>query len=148
MQFDVGLTPGPPRPPAGPAELADILHQILLVQREHLEHSKAVAAEHGARWRAMLGRWKQTFPELPAGCKEILPALERAYGDLIVRVVEELRDQGDEALDNDYTLQDFIDRHGARLGQLGHILNLVGPLADTFVEKEKEGASAQEKPQQ
>lgn len=145
MQFDVGMTPRPqtPQPVAEGMDLvAALMQQMLAVQREHLEHAKAVAAEHGARWRAMVGRWKQELPELPGACKEVLPVLERAYGDLINRLVDELRDQGDDALENDFALQEFLDRYGMRLGQLGHILNLVGPLADTAQQSE----SAPEKP--
>ena len=144
FQFDVTST----TPPPAEAELSpqELLRQILLTQREHLAHAKAIAAanDHGARWRALLVRWKQEFPELPATCKEVLPSLEKAYGALIERVVEELREQGEDALDTDFALQDFLDRYGMRLGQLGHILNLVGPLADAATQNE-EGAP-QEKP--
>ena len=33
-------------------------------------------------------------------------------------------------LDTDFALQDFLDRYGMRLGQLGTIINLVAPLAE------------------
>jgi hypothetical protein len=79
---------------------------------------------------------------LAGTCKEVLPALERAYGALIGRLVEELREQGDDSFETDFALQDFLDRYGMRLGQLGHILNLVGPLADAA---QGEESSAQEK---
>jgi hypothetical protein len=50
---------------------------------------------------------------------------------LISSLVEELRREGEDALDNDFALQDFLDRYGMRLGQLGNILNLVAPLAES-----------------
>lgn len=140
MQFQFGVTANTaakPEPSSGNEPLQDLLRQILETQREHLAHARAVANDHGARWRALVTRWKQEFPELPGVCKEVLPALERAYGSLISRVVEELRDQGEDALDADFTLQDFLDRYGMRLGQLGHILNLVGPLADAAGQNEE-----------
>ena len=44
-------------------------------------------------------------------------------------------------LQNDFALQEFLDRHGMRLGQLGHLLNLLGPLSEACKSRE----SAQEK---
>jgi hypothetical protein len=139
-QFDVGAygSVSPKSPSPTPAEPADLLRQILEVQREQLAQMRAAAAAHdvGARWRSLLQRWRQDFPDLPAACREALPILERAYGSIIAALVEELRQQGDDALDNDFALQDFLDRYGMRLGQLGNILNLVGPLAEASSQSE------------
>jgi hypothetical protein len=38
-------------------------------------------------------------------------------------------------------LQDFLDRYGMRLAQLGTILNLVGPLAEAGNQSEASGGS-------
>ena len=59
-----------------------------------------------------------------------MPILERTYGKLITELTDHLSQSGDEALDNDFTLQEFLDRFGMRLAQLGTILNLVAPLAE------------------
>lgn len=135
-QFDI--TYAMPATPAAPADAAaqaalttDLLRQILEVQREQLGQLQASAAAHdtASRWRSLLARWREDFPELPEACKTALPILERAYGSIIAQLVEELR-ENDDALDSEFALQDFLDRYGMRLGQLGNILNLVGPLAD------------------
>ena len=117
--------------PAG-AEVADLLRQMVEIQRDQLAQMKhMVAAQDSmARWRALMARWREDFPGLPENCRSALPILEKAYGSLVATLVEELRDQGPEALDSEFTLQDFLDRYGMRLGQLGNILNLVGPLAE------------------
>jgi hypothetical protein len=113
-------------------EVSELLRQLLEVQREQLAHQKQAAAaqDHGARWRALMARWTEEFPGLGEGCKQALPLLEKAYGALVAQLVEELREQGTDALDTDFALQDFLDRYGMRLGQLGNILNLVAPLAE------------------
>ena len=112
--------------------LADLLRQILVIQQDQLTHMRnaAAAQDAGARWRALVARWKEEFPDLSDGCRHAMPVLEKAYGALVAALVEELRDQGPDALDTDFALQDFLDRYGMRLGQLGNILNLVGPLAE------------------
>jgi len=135
FQIDVTSTPAvpaepPPNPPATPPEVVELLRQMLEVQREQLALQRAAAAAHDmtARWRAFLTRWQNEFPDLSEGCKRAVPLLERAYGQMIADLTERLSDE--DALDNDFALQEFLDRYGMRLAQLGTILNLVAPLAE------------------
>jgi hypothetical protein len=136
QSFDISSVPATPGA-AAPADTAplpvQLLQQILEVQREQLAQLRATAAanDHSARWRALVTRWRQEFPELHDLCRQALPILERAYGAIIAALAEELRQNGEDALDSDFALQDFVDRYGMRLGQLGHILNLVTPLAES-----------------
>jgi hypothetical protein len=140
MQFQFDVTPKPPAttPPsseasAGPAPQAiDLLRQILEVQREQLALQKQAAAAHdaGSRWRAFLARWQQDFPELSDSCRHALPVLERAYGGLIAELADYLRRNEADALDNEFTLAEFLDRYGMRLSQLGGLLSLVAFLAE------------------
>ena len=127
--FSVPPAERPAAPPAVP-ETVDLLRQILEVQREQLAYQRAAAAAHDmtARWRAYLSRWQQEFPGLSEGCRKAMPLLERCYGQLISDLTERLND--DDGLDNDFALQEFLDRYGMRLAQLGTILNLVAPLAE------------------
>jgi hypothetical protein len=138
MNFQFDVTPflsspstsvDPSSPP--PSETVDLLRQILEVQREQLAHLRAAAAAHdmGARWRAFLARWQKEFPSLGENCRKSLPALERTYSKLIADLTELLEDE-DDPLDTDFALQEFLDRYGMRLAQLGTIVNLVAPLAE------------------
>jgi hypothetical protein len=134
--FDISSVPTTPGavPPAEAAPLpVQLLQQILEVQREQLAQLRATAAanDHSARWRALVTRWRQEFPDLHDTCRQALPILERAYGAIIAALAEELRQNGEDALESDFAMQDFVDRYGMRLGQLGHILNLVAPLAES-----------------
>ena len=122
--------PLPNPPDQGPA-LADLLRQILEVQREQLAYQRAAAAAHDmtARWRAYLSRWDDEFPDLSEGCKKAMPHLERVYGQMITDLSEKVNDD-DDGLDTDFAVQEFLDKYGMRLAQLGTILNLVAPLAE------------------
>ena len=134
FQIDVSSAqPAPAEPPPSPgpvSETVDLLRQMLEVQREQLAYQRAAAAAHDmtARWRAYLSRWQHEFPDLSEGCRRIMPRLERCYGQLISDLTERLSDE--DAIDNDFVLQEFLDRYGMRLAQLGTILNLVAPLAE------------------
>jgi hypothetical protein len=140
MQFDFGVS-GTPSPTGGPPSAdgaTELLRQILEAQRETLQVYKAMMAamDHNARWRALLNRWREEFPTLPEGARQALPVLEKAYGGLLSNLVEELRDKGQEGLDNEFALQDFLDRYGMRLSQMSQILNLVSPLAEFVSQNE------------
>ena len=137
MNFQIDISSALPpavEPPATPPpvpEVADLLRQILEVQREQLTYARAAAAAHdmSARWRSFLSRWQGEFPDLSESCRKALPALERSYGQLIADLAARLTDE-DDPLDSDFALQEFLDRYGMRLAQLGTILNLVAPLAE------------------
>jgi hypothetical protein len=131
-QFDVSAGGITPVDSAAQDLSTSLLQQILEVQKEQLQYLRALLAhqDHLARWRHLAKQWQEDFPDLPLSSKEVLPTMERAYGALLANLVEELRDQGQDALDTDFALQEFLDRHGMRLGQLGHLLNLLGPLSE------------------
>jgi hypothetical protein len=118
-----------PLPPASPAEMMDVLRQLLEIQREQLQLARhaAAMADHGARWRSFVSRWNEEFPTLSEGCRATLPKVERAYAMMVTDLVERLED---EDLDNEFAIQEFLDRYGMKLAQLGTILNIVGPLAE------------------
>jgi hypothetical protein len=114
-----------------------LLRQILEVQREHLSFLRATH-DANARWRAFLARWREDFPDLPDSCQQALPVLERSYSALISELAEYLRQDGTETLDTDFALQEFLDKYGMRLAQLGTILNLVAPLAEASQQGESQ----------
>ncbi len=122
----------PPGEPAPSPDVTDLLRQLLEVQREQLalQRTAAAAHDHGSRWRSYLARWQQEFPELPDACRHALPILERSYGAMISELAEHLRQSGDDLLDNEFVLGEFLDRYGMRLSQLGTILSVVAFLAE------------------
>ncbi len=142
MHFDItssnSALPPAPRPSSPAEQTIALLQQILEVQRQTLSQLQASAAAQDAsvRWRSLLARWSEEFPELPQACRRALPVLERAYGTILSDLVEELRQNEEDGIANDFAMQDFLDRYGIRLGQLGNILNLVGPLAEASAQKE------------
>ena len=149
MNFQIDVSSAVPCPPAEPPatpsavpETVDLLRQILEVQREQLAYQRAAAASHDmtARWRAFLSRWQQDFPDLAENCRKALPQLEHCYGQLLRDLTDKLIDEEEHGMDNDFALQEFLDRFGMRLAQLGTILNLVAPLAEAANSSQGESA--------
>jgi transketolase len=157
-QFDVASLATPtsaPLAPLQPGELnaellrqimelqRDQLAQILQVQRDHLALAKNMAQDNNARWRTLLSRWQKDMPELTARCKQAYPMLERAYVHMIASMVEEISEKDEDDLDNEFAAQDFLDRYGMRLGQLGHMVHVIGSLAEAA--NQNETAAGEEK---
>ncbi|HYV34785.1 MAG TPA: hypothetical protein VE988_03715 [Gemmataceae bacterium] len=145
-QFSVTsyVAPVVPRPAEGTvAEVSDLLRQLLDVQREQLTQLKQSTAQQDgmARWRALAQRWKDDYPDMADCCKDALPILEKAYGFMVSAMANEICEQGVEGLETEFAMADFLDRYGMKLGQMGNILNVVGPLAEIATQNESQQAS-------
>lgn len=123
--------------PSAPAalpltETADLLRQLLDVQKEQLALAKAAAAaaDSQARWRSFLARWQEEFPDVGLACKEVLPVIERTYLRMIAELTGRLRGDEPDDLDNEFALAEFLDKYGLRLSQLGTIVSQLSPIAD------------------
>lgn len=150
FQFDIASTSStpPPQPqPQGPEAVPILLYQILELQRdqlkqildvqkEHLNHARATSHDNLARWRNLLARWEKDHPEFAEHCKKAYPLMEKAYVQMLAHLVEELTQQEDDALDSDFAIQEFLDRYGQKVGQLSHLLGIIGPLSEAAQQNE------------
>jgi hypothetical protein len=114
----------------------EMLAQLLAVQQEHLNHARTTAQDALGRWRNLLSRWQSQHPEFANQCRQTYPLLEKAYVAMLVGMVEEISQQGEDALENDFSVQEFLDRYGMRIGQLSHLLSVLGPLAEAASQAE------------
>ena len=124
--------PDLPPPPTGAAEIADLLRQSIDVQKDQVHATRSLFAQQDSsqKWKAFLTRWQTDFPDIGADCKRILPTVERAYLNILREVTDRLADTDSDELENDFTLGEFLDRYGTRLGQLAGIINQLSPLAE------------------
>jgi len=113
-------------------ETADLLRQLIDVQREQLQLSRAVAMNNdaGARWRRFLDKWQAEYPDVATQCKTVLPAVERMYLSMIQDLTERLSGEDVDDLESEYVLNEFLDKYGTRLNQLSVIINQLSPIAD------------------
>src|SRR5262245_6174883 len=163
FQFDIASNAKPVAPPIPPGDVVSFLlnqmnqildvpreqlNQMLEVQRAHLQHVRAVSQEQIARWRHILGRWQEEQPELTDSCKKAYPVLEKAYVRMAISLIEEVAEQGDDALDTDFTVQEFLDRYGMKMGQLSHILGIIGPMSEAAQQNDAARQQAQQQQQQ
>jgi hypothetical protein len=107
---------------------ADLLRELIEVQREQLSvlRQQQNAMDDRGRWRGLHARHADDFPELPAECQQVLPVLERAYLSAVSEMTADLTDP-DEL--NEFRVNELLDRHVPRLGQLWSLLTQVTQLA-------------------
>jgi hypothetical protein len=163
FQFDIASTAkAPPSAPPmriTPESVPDLLWQILELQRdqfgqmldlqrEQLNHAKATAQDNLARWRNLLTRWAEQYPQFAEQCKLAYPIMERCYVQMLGTMVEELSQQGEDALDSEFAVQEFLDRYGMKIGQLSHLLGIVGPLSEAALQNEAAARQQQQTPPQ
>ena len=58
------------------------------------------------------------------------PAVAAEAPRVIKELTNRLKPEDPDDLENEYTLNEFLDKYGIRLGQLATILSQVGPLAE------------------
>lgn len=85
--------------------------------------------DQSSRWKAFLGRHAEALPNLGESCKRALPQLEKALGHMVLELTERIHDES-ECIEEEFFLQEFLDRYGTRLNQISTLMNLVGPMAD------------------
>ena len=122
----------PPLPTAAVDGQSALLRELIDVQREQLAYLRAGHESQNAtgRWQAFLGRYADEFPTVGEGCLKAFPLVERAFLRLLDDLTRRLTDDDAEAIDDEFTLGEFLDRYGMRLAQLGNVLNVLGPLAE------------------
>jgi len=138
MHFQFIVAPPTPAllPPASPSSEmpTELLTQLIDIQREQLSlmQAQAVAGSDNAqvRWRNFFERWQGEFPEMSESVREVLPTVERAYLRLMTDMVHQLKEDDGNALDDDFSVGEFLDRYAMRASQIGTILNLLGQMAE------------------
>lgn len=160
FQFDISSSTNTPpvRPqPVTPETVPDLLRQMLELQREgfqqmlnlqaeHLNHVRAMTQENVARWRNLLTKRKEEHPEFGEFCQKAYPVMEKAFIQLLDTMVKDVTDQGLEGFDNEFAIQEFIDRYGMKIGQFSHLLGIIGPASEAAHQLEE--IAKQQKQQQ
>jgi len=133
-----------------------VMQQMLELQRqafsamanllqEHLNHARAIHGESVARWRNLLTRWEDQYPDLGHNCKKIYPVMERTFLHMLDNLALDLAEQGEHAFDSEFALQDFIDRNGVKLGQFGHLLSVIGPISEAGTQLQNQANESKKK---
>jgi predicted DsbA family dithiol-disulfide isomerase len=118
--------------PSAQEEHIELLREVLSAQdrtNELLEELVSTMAANQKQRAQELNQWKQANPQLANGCREAAETLSRVQVEYLDRMTEEINDAGDDLLDGEFMLNEFIDRYGPRLAHLNGVIQVLAQLS-------------------
>jgi hypothetical protein len=131
-QVDVTSGSGARLIPSAGEEHVELLREVLSAQdrtNELLEELISTMASNQKQRAQELSQWKQANPQLANGCREAAETLSRVQVEYLDRMTEEINVAGDDLLDGEFMLNEFIDRYGPRLAHLNGVIQVLAQLS-------------------
>lgn len=113
-------------------EQAELLREILTAQDRTNDLLEELVNTLGATHRQRtteLKQWRSAHPELAGSCREAAEALTRVQIDFLDRMTEDINDSGEDMVDGEFILNEFIDRYGPRLAHLNGVIQVLAQLS-------------------
>ena len=115
----------------GNAEQATLLRELVVTQQksnELLGQLVALVSQQQRQRAAELKAWREANPKLAESCRRAAESLTKVHTEFLSSIASEAASSGDDLLDSDYALGEFIDRYGPRLAHFNGIMQLFAQL--------------------
>lgn len=115
----------------GSAEQTMLLRELVVVQQksnELLGQLVALVSQQQRQRAAELKAWREANPKLAESCRHAAEALTKVHTEFLSSIASEAATSGEDLLDSDYALGEFIDRYGPRLAHFNGIMQLFAQL--------------------
>ncbi len=115
----------------GNAEQATLLRELVVTQQksnELLSQLVALVSQQQRQRAAELKAWREANPKLAESCRRAAESLTKVHTEFLSSIASEAASSGDDLLDSDYALGEFIDRYGPRLAHFNGIMQLFAQL--------------------
>jgi len=99
-------------------ERQTLLLEELLQQQVHAQKQRS----------AELSAWRKANPELADKCRIAAEALSKVHADFLGTIANEVEDTGEDMLDSEFILNEFVDRFGPRIAHLNGVLQMLAQL--------------------
>jgi hypothetical protein len=76
-----------------------------------------------------LTQWKEANPLLARRCRAAAEALSQVQTEFLQTLTVDVNDSHEEMIDNEFVLNEFVDRYGPRLAHLNGVLQLLSQLS-------------------
>jgi len=115
----------------GNAEQTALLRELVVAQQksnELLGQLVALISQQQRQRAAELKAWREANPKLADSCRRAAESLTKVHTEFLPSIASEAASSGDDLLDSDYALGEFIDRYGPRLAHFNGIMQLFAQL--------------------
>ena len=114
------------------ASVNALLSQLVSAQTRQNELIEQMIQQMNAAQRqrsAELGQWKQANPHLARRCREAAETLGQVQTQFLENVTEQIEEHGENMMDGEFMLNEFVDRFGPRLAHLNGVLQVLSQLS-------------------
>jgi hypothetical protein len=119
----------------------EILRDILTAQDRTNELLQELVSTLGTAQRQRMKElkdWRTAHPRLANACRDAAESLTQVQVEFLERMTEDIRHSGEDLLDGEYVLNEFIDRYGPRLAQLNGVMHVLSQLSTATTPAETE----------
>jgi len=120
---------------------SSLLARLVAAQERQNDLLERLVQQTGAAHRERrdeLEAWKEQHPLLANRCRRAAERLSRVQADYLDKLTEEIEDNGDELVESEFLLAEFIDRFGPKMAHLGGMLQMLSQLSGPPIEEEEE----------
>ena len=113
-------------------EVSSLLRQLVIGQQRQNEMLEELIDQIGAgqRQRTLeLGQWRDANPVLARRCRSAAEALSQVQTEFLENLTIEVKENYENMLEGDFTLNEFVDRYGPRLAHLNGVLQVLSQLS-------------------
>lgn len=115
----------------GGIEQTMLLRELVATQHKSIEllgQLVAIVSQQQRQRAAELKAWREANPKLSESCRHAAEALTKVHTEFLSSIATEAATSGEDLLDSDYALGEFIDRYGPRLAHFNGIMQLFAQL--------------------
>jgi len=113
-------------------DVKELLHGLLAAQDRQNALMEELIEQMGAAQRqrtAELTQWKQANPRLARNCRHAAEVLGKVQSAFLTAITEEIYESGEDLVDGEFVMNEFVDRFGPRLAHLNGVLQVLSQLS-------------------
>lgn len=113
-------------------DVKGLLHQLVESQDRQNALMEELIEQMGAAQRqrsAELSQWKQANPTLARRCRDSAELLGKVQSAFLMAITDEIEENGEDLVDGEFVMNEFVDRFGPRLAHLNGVLQVLSQLS-------------------
>ena len=113
-------------------DVKGLLHQLVESQDRQNALMEELIEQMGAAQRqrsAELSQWKQANPKLARRCRDSAETLGKVQSAFLMAITDEIEENGEDLVDGEFVMNEFVDRFGPRLAHLNGVLQVLSQLS-------------------
>lgn len=111
--------------------IAGLLQRMVTLQERQAELMEEMLQNQISQQKqrqAELAAWRKANPALADKCRKAAEALSKVHTEFLDSIATEIDDSGEDMIDSEFMLTEFVDRFGPRIAHLNGVLQMLAQL--------------------